>query len=110
MTTADFPLLFKKLTGNAPFPWQEELFSRFNAGAPVPSCDVQTGLGKTSSIAIWLVALGISFSNENKSPKVPRRLVYIVDRRVVVDQATSEVEALREKLCPLDGSLLSALL
>lgn len=105
MTLSDFPLLFEKLTGNAPFPWQQELFSRLHSGAPIPLCDVPTGLGKTSAIAIWLVALGVSLSEEGKPAKVSRRLVYIVDRRVVVDQATSEVEALRGKLCPLDGSL-----
>jgi CRISPR-associated endonuclease/helicase Cas3 len=104
MTASDFPLLFEKLTGNAPFPWQQELFTRLYTGVPIPLCDVPTGLGKTSAMAIWLVALGVSLSENGSSARVPRRLVYIVDRRVVVDQATSEVESLREKLSPFDGS------
>ncbi len=104
MTTADFPTLFEKLTGNFPFPWQQELFARLHSGIPIPMCDVPTGLGKTSAITIWLIALGISLSNDAKNLRVPRRLVYIVDRRVVVDQATNEVVALRQKLCPPDGN------
>lgn len=47
-----------------------------------------TGLGKTSVMAIWLVARAIG-------APVPRRLVYIVDRRAVVDQATVVAEQLR---------------
>ena len=51
--------------------------------------DVPTGLGKTATMAVWLVARILG-------APVPRRLVYIVDRRAVVDQATAVAEALRE--------------
>jgi CRISPR-associated endonuclease/helicase Cas3 len=46
-----------------------------------------TGLGKTSVIAVWLIALA------NQPAKLPRRLVYVVNRRTVVDQTTDEVES-----------------
>lgn len=49
--------------------------------------DIPTGLGKTSVIPIWLIALAGSLGS-NTGRRVPRRLVYIVDRRVIVDQAT----------------------
>lgn len=52
--------------------------------------DIPTGLGKTSVMAIWLAARLLGAN-------LPRRLVYIVDRRVVVDQATRVAEELREK-------------
>jgi CRISPR-associated endonuclease/helicase Cas3 len=51
--------------------------------------DIPTGLGKTSVMAIWLVARACG-------AKLPRRLVYVVDRRAVVDQATEVAIALRE--------------
>ena len=41
-----------------PFPWQEELLARFIEGEVVRSLDIPTGLGKTSVMAIWLVAPG----------------------------------------------------
>src|SRR6185437_14473878 len=82
----DFRVQFKELTGNSPFPWQTKLFGHFIAGLDsIPTrCDIPTGLGKTSVIAIWLLAREVC-------PSLPRRLVYVVNRRTVVDQTTDEV-------------------
>ncbi len=83
---------FETLTGYKPFPWQEELFKRFSQGEIPPSCNLPTGLGKTNVMAIWLIALACG------QGKLPRRLVYVVNRRTVVDQATREAEKLRKNL------------
>ncbi|HTG42950.1 MAG TPA: DEAD/DEAH box helicase family protein, partial [Verrucomicrobiae bacterium] len=89
----DFNSIFEKLTGNRPFPWQEELYSKWFSQGKIPSrCNLGTGLGKTSVIAIWLTALA------HYPGKLPRRLVYVVNRRTVVDQTTNEVEKLRDTL------------
>ncbi|MGE0447289.1 MAG: type I-U CRISPR-associated helicase/endonuclease Cas3, partial [Vicinamibacterales bacterium] len=82
---------FALLTGNAPFPWQRTLYERFVVGDVPTSCDLPTGLGKTSVIALWLLAL-------TKTPTLPRRLVYVVNRRTVVDQSTAEAERLCRQL------------
>lgn len=84
---SDFETTFRNLTDNSPFPWQVELHKRFvQGGDAIPSrCDIPTGLGKTSVIACWLLA-----RQQNKS--LPRRLVYVVNRRTVVDQTTEEVK------------------
>lgn len=71
-----------------PFPWQLELLRRFRRGQEVSSLDIPTGLGKTAVMAVWLVARALGAS-------LPRRLVYVVDRRAVVDQATEVAESLR---------------
>ena len=47
-------------------------------------------LGKTSVTAIWLVAR--AFAGEKARRELPRRLIYVVDRRAAVDQATSEAQ------------------
>ena len=87
-----FDTTFKSLTGNPPFPWQSALYERFANNDIPASCNLPTGLGKTSVIAIWLIALA-------KHPdKMPRRLVYVVNRRTVVDQTTDEVEKYRKCL------------
>lgn len=92
-STIDFKTVFEHLTGHKPFPWQTELYEQwFINGAFPRSCNLPTGLGKTSVIAIWFIAL------MNRPEKVPRRLVYVVNRRTVVDQTTDEVEKLRENL------------
>ncbi len=90
-----FSATFSALTGFEPMPWQEALYLRFVAGTNgnIPACcDIPTGLGKTSVITIWLIALS------NHPDKMPRRLVYVVNRRTVVDQTTVEVEKLRRNL------------
>ncbi len=46
----------KALTGNSPFPWQEELLEQFKKGIIERSLDIPTGLGKTAVMAIWLAA------------------------------------------------------
>ena len=88
----DFRNVFQSLTGHAPFPWQEALYRRFVDGDPPSVCDIPTGLGKTSVVAVWLIAL------VNRAANMPRRLVYVVNRRTVVDQTTAEVERLRKNL------------
>ncbi|MFO0843668.1 MAG: type I-U CRISPR-associated helicase/endonuclease Cas3, partial [Gemmataceae bacterium] len=55
-------------------------------------CSLPTGLGKTSVIHIWLLALAAN------PETVPRRLVYVVNRRTVVDQSTDEAEKMRDRL------------
>jgi CRISPR-associated endonuclease/helicase Cas3 len=92
MPDVNFADRFQALTGNSPFPWQEALYRRLVAGEPPASCALPTGLGKTSVIPIWLLALAAA------PDRVPRRLVYVVNRRTVVDQATREAERLRERL------------
>ncbi len=92
MNRLPFSTFFQKLTENNPFPWQESLYEKFIQGEIPPAADLPTGLGKTSVVAIWLIAL------ITHPGKMPRRLVYVVNRRTVVDQTTAEVERIRKRL------------
>lgn len=95
---ARFAKWFEVITGTpGPFPWQIELYEKFARGEVPRSCNLPTGLGKTAIIAIWLIALMV------QPRKMPRRLVYVVNRRTVVDQTTDEVEKLRENLQKLEN-------
>lgn len=89
----DFDVCFGALYGDGrkPFPWQRRLHDRFKAGDPPATVDIPTGLGKTSAMAAWLLARAAS-------PTVANRLVYVVDRRTVVDQATEEAMKLADAL------------
>jgi len=87
----EFAQQFKTLTGHEPFPWQANLYRCFAQGDVPEVCDIPTGLGKTSVIPIWAIALANSIV-------VPRRLVYVINRRTVVDQATEEAIRLRERV------------
>ena len=93
----DFDERFEKLTGYPPFKWQRRLFEKhFMSGCLPSAIDLPTGLGKTSVMAIWYLA-------RQQAAPVPRRLVYVVDRRAVVDQATTVADRIKEKSC--DGTL-----
>jgi len=99
---------FFRLTGHPkPMRWQQRLFDQFKDGAIPQALDLPTGLGKTSVMAIWLTARALA--NEAILKAVPRRLIYVVDRRAVVDQATGEAEKLRNAL-ESDAKHLKALL
>lgn len=91
MTEDGFKRNFKKLMGFTPFEWQRELYDKHFFAGHIPSAlDIPTGLGKTSVMAIWYLAL-------KAGAGVPRRLVYVVDRRAVVDQATTVADKLHDK-------------
>jgi len=106
--TASFDKQFLSLTGFSPMKWQRRLFKRFvDAGLPqaqdIPTvCDIPTGLGKTSIMVIWLLAL--ARQADGGRIRLPRRLVYIVNRRTVVDQATRTVEGMCHRLLEPDKS------
>ena len=87
-----FGSAFEALTGHRPFPWQRRLFEEhFSCGTLPAAVDIPTGLGKTAVMAVWLLARAAGAA-------LPRRLVYVVDRRAVVDQATEFAQQLRNAL------------
>jgi len=93
-----FASMFESLTGYAPYPWQERLFLRFLADTYPPEINLPTGSGKTAIMAIWLAALAHQVAEGGAGTMIPRRLAWVVDRRVVVDQATEEAERIRARL------------
>lgn len=76
---------------HAPFRWQMRLLRRMLDNDLPAAVDLPTGLGKTSVMALWLIARA-------QGAALPRRLVYVVDRRAVVDQATRFADRLRRNL------------
>ena len=88
----DFNGCFEALTGNRPYPWQRRLHARLLGGDPPTSCDLPTGLGKTSIVALWLLA------RAQRPDALARRLVYCVNRRTIVDQVSDLLVGMREAL------------
>ena len=97
-----FSSSFRALTKDAgrdgyePLRWQWRLFERFCQNDIPKVCDLPTGMGKTSVIHLWLLALRHQILE--KKPRLPTRLVYVVDRRTVVDQATQIAEGAKKYL------------
>jgi CRISPR-associated endonuclease/helicase Cas3 len=82
---------FLRLTQHAPLRWQRRLHDDWLLQGRVPdSLDLPTGAGKTSVMALWYLA-------RSAGAALPRRLVYVVDRRAVVDQATAEADGIARR-------------
>jgi CRISPR-associated endonuclease/helicase Cas3 len=85
-----------------PLKWQARLYGSLAEGRCPAVCRLPTGLGKTSVIPLWLIALAAG-------AKLPRRLVYVVNRRTVVDQATDDaVRILRRLTAPSEAGPFAA--
>lgn len=89
---------FQALNQNSPFPWQERLF--LNCLCPDDpesahwprTISLPTASGKTSLIDLAVLALACN------SPCARRRIVFVVDRRLVVDEAARRAERIAAAL------------
>jgi CRISPR-associated endonuclease/helicase Cas3 len=87
LASIEFIDLFRLATGNKPYPYQ----TRLAIGRALPHLlDIPTGLGKTAAVVLaWLWRR--RFANEAIRRQTPRRLVYCLPMRVVVDQTRDSV-------------------
>ncbi|NPA71511.1 MAG: type I-U CRISPR-associated helicase/endonuclease Cas3 [Gammaproteobacteria bacterium] len=87
-----FETYFQELYQNKPYPWQKRLLKQVIVTNSWPGAiTLPTGSGKTATIDIAL--FHAAFSN-----KAPRRIVYVVNRRLVVDQAESRSQQIKARL------------
>lgn len=96
---ADFAGYFRAVHGQAPFPWQQRLVDQVWERRRWPDLfDLPTACGKTAVIdaAVYLLAMDAIEPAERQW--CPRRIAFVVDRRVVVDQAQQRAEHIRRCL------------
>jgi len=94
-----FRSAFQELHGCRPFLWQERLFKDFLENRVPVFLNIPTACGKTSVMYIWLIALACGVN-------LPRRLVWVVNRRTIVDQATDEAERIKTRILNTKTGLL----
>jgi CRISPR-associated endonuclease/helicase Cas3 len=102
---ADF---FRAAWDRDPFPWQNRLAELALAGQWPLSIGLPTAAGKTALIDIAVYALAMG------APNAARRIFFVVDRRIIVDEAAERAEKLANKLCEAGpdsdlGTIASAL-
>jgi CRISPR-associated endonuclease/helicase Cas3 len=97
MERADFAGFFAAVNdGRTPFRWQERLLDTILATGRWPDqIAAPTGAGKTSAIDVHVFAVALTAAG---SPRLPRRLVMAVDRRVLVDDQYERARALSAAL------------
>ena len=98
MTFPDFSRFFEICHGVAPYLWQARLADQVLADRRWPNAlDLPTGSGKTSAIDIGIYTLAAA-AHEHEFGIFPRRIILIVDRRVLVDQAWRHGKRLLERI------------
>src|SRR5512133_2349312 len=105
--TISFPLFFQALWGYAPFDWQTRLLERVVSEGWPSTLDLPTGAGKTAALDIAVFALALDAARPAHERKQPRRIVLVVDRRVVVDQAFERAAAIAKKLDEAKDGILA---
>ncbi len=98
MTPTDFPSYFQALWGYAPFDWQTRLLRRVVEEGWPSTLDLPTGAGKTATLDVAVFALALDAARKPEDRRQSRRIVLVVDRRVVVDQAFERACAIAKKL------------
>lgn len=103
LSAADFPAWFDAVHGVEPFDWQRRLVTEILAEGRWPELlDLPTGSGKTAAIDIALFTLACA-------PQVlPRRIVYVVDRRIIVSQSAERAALLMAALAAADSEITRA--
>jgi CRISPR-associated endonuclease/helicase Cas3 len=99
----EFAVVFEAIHGAPPFPWQERLAAGLAAGEPWPDAlDLPTGAGKTAAldIALFHLALEVDLGPRRRAPL---RIVFVVDRRIIVDAAAERGERIAQALMDAGG-------
>lgn len=109
-----FAAFYRAANGYPPFPWQARLVKEIHAhGGRWPAVlDLPTSAGKTSALdaAVFLLALEVVEGKDGKpwpKPVEKRaaavRTFFVVDRRIVVDEAGEKAKKLAKLLNAADG-------
>ncbi len=94
----DFSAWFRSLWGYEPFPWQSMLAERAPGGTWPQALDLPTASGKTACIEIALYALAAQADRPTAERTAPRRIWFVVDRRIVIDEAFARAEQIAARL------------
>lgn len=94
----DFPAYFRALWGYEPFPWQTMLARRVAAEEWPKALDLPTAAGKTACIDAAVYALAMQADTPPWERTAPRRIWFVVDRRIVVDEAFERSRKMAKRL------------
>lgn len=107
MTPTDFDAFFQAIHKRAPFPWQSRLARQLcNTNAWPDLLDLPTGSGKTACIDIALFHWLVSASRGTPS-HAARRIAFVVDRRIIVDEAADRAWQIAHRIQLADCDVLA---
>jgi len=93
LTADDFASYFEAVHGCLPYPWQERLTAQVLEDGRWPDViDLPTGTGKTAVLDTAV------FTLVARPELFPRRVVFVIDRRIVVDQVYKRAEKISNRI------------
>ena len=108
LTHDQFEEFFRALHGYKPFPWQKRLARQVAESRPGDTCwpevlALPTAAGKTACIDVAIFALACQADHSPAERTAPRRIFFVVDRRVIVDETFERGKNLADKLSKAQG-------
>lgn len=105
LSVKNFADFFGALHDVEPFPWQTRLLEQVASDGKWPALlDLPTGTGKTAALDVALFHLALEAEN-GEARQAPLRIVMVVDRRTIVDQADERARGIRQRLREGSGIL-----
>ncbi len=98
MTPDQFAAFYQDVRGYPPFPWQVALSARACADDWPRTLSLPTASGKTSAIDVAVFALAFQAGRPPGERTARMRTFFVVDRRIVVDEAWLHACRLRDAL------------
>jgi CRISPR-associated endonuclease/helicase Cas3 len=93
-----FPAFFEAVHGQPAFPWQARLARKVVETGRWPSLlDLPTGTGKTAAIDVAVFHLSCQ-ADRGPARTAPLRVLFVIDRRIVVDAAFERAKKIEEAL------------
>ena len=102
-----FDAFFNELWGYGPFPWQHRLSEQVCGGTWPDIVDLPTASGKTACLDIAIFALAVQAYLPSWQRTIGRRVFFVVNRRVIVDEAHERAQQIARMLRnAAEGSVL----
>lgn len=101
LSADDFAAFFEAVHEHPPYPWQVRLTEQVLTEECWPEIiDLPTGAGKTAVLDTAVFALAA------KPEVFPRRVVFVIDRRIVVDQVYKRAHRISDSIRDADSGVL----
>jgi CRISPR-associated endonuclease/helicase Cas3 len=106
LTSDDFVEFFHAINNDEPFPWQRRLADQICEREWPAALALPTASGKTACLDIAVFALAVQANRLPEKRTAARRILFVVDRRVIVDQAYIRAQRLAKKLRAAEEGVL----
>ena len=104
LTVDGFDAYFRAVHDCEPYPWQMRLTQEVLASERWPEViELPTGAGKTAVLDTALYTLAA------RPGVFPRRIVFVIDRRIVVDQVYERADRIRDRIGQASDGILAEL-